>query len=216
MKKAIVIALVISICVSILAGCGGLTESVKNPVNTVNTATSVTNGSDISTVESVITTTRVSITTEKEKTAAAAQTTLTETAKTIVQIKTKSKTESMSSSKAARKQTQSVKTTAKPNTETSTKNKIIPTTVEKKEVIDIAYYENYAKSYAKQIGLTYDSSATDCWDNPIIVSATNDSYVKRDIKGYLNSYKNVEGFESICVWSKKRTDGKYDLYIGYS
>ncbi|MEE1002546.1 MAG: hypothetical protein U0L17_02215, partial [Acutalibacteraceae bacterium] len=70
--------------------------------------------------------------------------------------------------------------------------------------------------YAKQIGLTYDSSATDCWDNPIIVSATNDSYVKRDIKGYLNSYKNVEGFESICVWSKKRTDGKYDLYIGYS
>ena len=214
MKKAIVTALVISICVSILAGCGGLTESVKNLVNTVNTATSVTNGSDISTVESVITTTRVSITTEKEKNTDVAQITLSKQAKTIVQTRTKRKTWLTSSSKSICKQTQSVKNNAK--LKSSTKNKPIPTTTENKKVIDIAYYENYAKSYAKQIGLTYDSSATDCWDNPIIVSATNDSYVKRDIKGYLNSYKNVEGFESICVWSKKRTDGKYDLYIGYS
>ena len=124
------------------------------------------------------------------------------------------KTGLTSSSKSICKQTQSVKNNAK--LKSSTKNKTIPTTTENKKVIDIAYYETYAKSYAKQIGLSYDSSATDCWDNPIIVSTTNGSYVKRDIRGYLNSYKNVEGFESICVWSKKRTDGKYDLYIGYS
>ena len=214
MKKAIGAALVISICVSILAGCGGLTESVKNPVNTVNTATSVTNGSDISITKPTIKTTKAGSTTEKEKNTDVAQITLFKTAKTIVQTRTKRKTWLTSSSKSICKQTQSVKNNAK--LKSSTKNKTIPTTTENKKVIDIAYYETYAKSYAKQIGLSYDSSATDCWDNPIIVSATNGSYVKRDIRGYLNSYKNVEGFESICVWSKKRTDGKYDLYIGYS
>lgn len=214
MKKAIGVALVISICISILAGCGGLTEPVKNLVNTVNTATSVTNSSDISITEPVFKTTKVSSTTAKEKNADVAQITLSKTAKTIVQTRTKRKTGLTSSSKSICKQTQSVKNNAK--LKSSTKNKTIPTTTENKKVIDIAYYETYAKSYAKQIGLSYDSSATDCWDNPIIVSTTNGSYVKRDIRGYLNSYKNVEGFESICVWSKKRTDGKYDLYIGYS
>lgn len=68
MKKAIGATLVISICISILAGCGGLTKPVKNPVNTVNTATSVTNSSDISTAESVLKKTKVSSTTAKEKT----------------------------------------------------------------------------------------------------------------------------------------------------
>ena len=216
MKKAIGATLVISICISILAGCGGLTKPVKNPVNTVNTATSVTNSSDISTAESVLKKTKVSSTTAKEKNADVVQITLSKTPKTIVQTRTKRKTGLTSLSKSICKQTQGVKITTKPKTKISTKNKTIPTTTENKKVIDIAYYETYAKSYAKQIGLSYDSSATDCWDNPIIVSATNGSYVKRDIRGYLNSYKNVEGFESICVWSKKRTDGKYDLYIGYS
>lgn len=214
MKKAIGVALVISICISILAGCGGLTEPVKNPVNTVNTATSVTNSSDISITEPVFKTTKVGSTTEKEKNTDVAQISLSKTTKTIVQTRTKRKTGLTSSSKSICKQTQSVKNNAK--LKSSTKNKTIPTTTENKKVIDIVYYETYAKSYAKQIGLSYDSSATDCWDNPIIVSVTNGSYVKRDIRGYLNSYKNVEGFESICVWSKKRTDGKYDLYIGYS
>ncbi len=32
---------------------------------------------------------------------------------------------------------------------------------------DIEYWVSYAKSYATSIGLEYDSSAVDCWDNPI-------------------------------------------------
>lgn len=214
MKKAIGDALVISICILMLAGCKELTESAKVSENTVNTTIFVTNSSDISITKPTIKTTKVGSTTEKEKNTDVAQITLSKTAKTIVQTRTKRKTGLTSSSKSICKQTQSVKNNAK--LKSSTKNKTIPITTENKKVIDIAYYETYAKSYAKQIGLSYDSSATDCWDNPIIVSATNGSYVKRDIRGYLNSYKNVEGFESICVWSKKRTDGKYDLYIGYS
>lgn len=211
MKKVIGAALAISICILMLAGCKELAESAKVSKNTVNATIFVTNSSDISITKPIIKTTKVGSTTEKN--ADVAQITLSKTAKTIVKTRTKRKTGLTSSSKSICKQTQSVKNNA--NLKSSTENKTISTT-ENKKVIDIAYYETYAKSYAKQIGLSYDSSATDCWDNPIIVSTTNGSYVKRDIRGYLNSYKNVEGFESICVWSKKRTDGKYDLYIGYS
>lgn len=117
---------------------------------------------------------------------------------------------------------QTVKTTTattkkktKTTTTTAVKTKKATTTTKKKS-IDIKYYEQYAKDYAVSIGLSYDSTATDCWDNPIIVTDTNGSSVIRDIKSRLKTYKNVEGFESICVWSEIRSDGKYDLYIGYA
>ena len=81
--------------------------------------------------------------------------------------------------------------------------------------IDINYYIKYAKSYAKGIGLSYDSTATDCWDNPITVTGDNKKAVERDIKARLDRYKNVEGFEGICVWAKTDGGDKYQLYIGY-
>ncbi len=81
--------------------------------------------------------------------------------------------------------------------------------------IDINYYIKYAKSYAKQIGLEYDKTATDCWDNPITVTTKNKKAVERDIKSRLNRYKNIEGFEGICVWAKTDGGDKYLLYIGY-
>lgn len=85
----------------------------------------------------------------------------------------------------------------------------------KVKYIDINYYIKHAKSYAKQIGLGYDATATDCWDNPITITTTNKKYVERDIKSRLNRYKNVEGFEGICVWAKTYGGDKYQLYIGY-
>ncbi|MBE6720801.1 MAG: hypothetical protein E7571_09170 [Ruminococcaceae bacterium] len=81
--------------------------------------------------------------------------------------------------------------------------------------IDINYYIKYAKSYAKQIGLEYDKTATDCWDNPITVTTKNQKAVERDIKSRLDRYRNVEGFEGICVWAKTDGGDKYLLYIGY-
>jgi len=81
--------------------------------------------------------------------------------------------------------------------------------------IDINYYIKYAKSYAKQIGLEYDKTATDCWDNPITVTTKNQKAVERDIKSRLDRYRNVEGFERICVWAKTDGGDKYLLYIGY-
>ena len=37
---------------------------------------------------------------------------------------------------------------------------------------DIEHWISYAKSMAVSLGLTLDSSATDCWDNPIIAKPT--------------------------------------------
>ncbi len=85
----------------------------------------------------------------------------------------------------------------------------------KVKYININHYIKYAKSYAKEIGLKYDATATDCWDNPIAVTGDNKKAVERDIKARLDRYKNVEGFEGICVWAKTDGGDKYLLYIGY-
>lgn len=104
-------------------------------------------------------------------------------------------------------------TTKAPESTTQKPTTTQPTTV---AAIDIDYYINYAKSYGKSIGLEYDSSATACWDTPIGVTATNHDAVIRDIKDALNFYKNVEGDEYFCVWAEKRSDGNYNLFIGYA
>lgn len=88
-------------------------------------------------------------------------------------------------------------------------------TEELKPNIDIDAQVSYAKSYAESIGLTLDSTATDCWDNPITVNAGK-ADVKGDIKSRLNRYKNTEGFTSVWVWAVKISDTEYELYIGYA
>ena len=109
--------------------------------------------------------------------------------------------------------TQAPVTTTKPVTTT------VPTTTQpttKAQTIDIDYYVNFAIEYGKSIGLKYLPEANECWDTPIGVSATNHDYAIRDIKGYLNRYKNIEGDEYFCVWTEKRSNGDYWLYIGYA
>ena len=87
------------------------------------------------------------------------------------------------------------------------------TTQEQK--VDIEYYVEYAKNYALNIGLTYDVEATECWDNPISVTSKTTSTIS-NIESRLNRYKNIECFESICIWYEKCGENDYDLYIGYA
>ena len=87
-------------------------------------------------------------------------------------------------------------------------------TEEVKPRFDVNSYVNYAKSYAQSIGLELDSTATDCWDNPITVNAKRTG-IKDDIQSRLNRYKNVEGFTAVCVWAEKVSDTEYEIYIGY-
>ena len=107
----------------------------------------------------------------------------------------------------------------KPKPETPTvKEEVKPTqpkpTEEVKPSFDVNSYVNYAKSYAQSIGLELDSTATDCWDNPITAN-TKRTGIKDDIQSRLNRYKNVEGFTAVCVWAEKVSDTEYEIYIGY-
>ena len=83
-----------------------------------------------------------------------------------------------------------------------------------KQVFDVSPYVKYAKEYAESIGLSLDSTATECWDNPISANP-NRSGIKADIENRLNRYKNSEGFTAVCIWTEKVSDTDYEIYIGY-
>ena len=87
-------------------------------------------------------------------------------------------------------------------------------TEEPKQSFDVNPYVSYARSYAQSIGLELDSTATDCWDNPITANAKRTG-IKDDIQSRLNRYKNVEGFTAVWVWAEKVSDTEYEIYIGY-
>ena len=91
-----------------------------------------------------------------------------------------------------------------------------PAEVEPTEpAFDIQTWIDYAKAYAESIGLRMESSAVDCWDNPISVG-THCSYLERDIQSRLNRYARDEDITDVWIWAEARSDGKYDLYIGYA
>ena len=80
---------------------------------------------------------------------------------------------------------------------------------------DIQTWIDYAKAYAESVGLRLESSAVDCWDNPIS-AGTHCSYLKRDIQSRLNRYAHDEDITDVWIWAEARSDGKYDMYIGYA
>ena len=83
-----------------------------------------------------------------------------------------------------------------------------------KQTFDVGEYVSYAKNYAQSIGLELDSTATECWDNPITANSRRTG-IKDDIKSRLNRYKNVEGFTAVWIWAEKVSDTEYEIYIGY-
>ena len=103
---------------------------------------------------------------------------------------------------------------SEPEITTNTVSEVI-TTVEENEEFDISYWISYAQNYAQSIGLTFDETATECWDNPISAN-TNNKNIGADIESRLNRYKNVEGCTSVWIWAEKLSDTQYEIYIGYA
>lgn len=89
-----------------------------------------------------------------------------------------------------------------------------PPTPAPEPAFDVNTWVNLGISYGQGIGLVADSNATVSWDNPIVASASS-QYLERDICGMLDWYK-ANGVTSFWVWSSQRSDGKHDIYIGYS
>lgn len=98
-------------------------------------------------------------------------------------------------------------------TEPTTEPPTQPTVTEPE--FNINDWIDYAKSYAVSVGLRLESSAVDCWDNPITAGA-HSAYLKRDIESRLNRYSRDEDITDVWIWAEKSSDGSYDLYIGYA
>lgn len=80
---------------------------------------------------------------------------------------------------------------------------------------DIEYWISYAKTYAESVGLTLNSEAVYCWDNPIAAGA-HCIYTQRDIQDCLNRYARDEEITDVWVWAEQTGDQSYELYIGYA
>lgn len=78
---------------------------------------------------------------------------------------------------------------------------------------DVSTYVSYAKSYGQGIGLTLDSSAISCWDDPITANASC-IYLERDIRDRLDWYL-ASGYTGFTIWSEN-VGGDYLIYIGYA
>ena len=61
---------------------------------------------------------------------------------------------------------------------------------------DIQTWIDYAKAYAESVGLRLESSAVDCWDNPISAGA-HCAYLERDIQSRLNRYARDEDITDV-------------------
>lgn len=74
---------------------------------------------------------------------------------------------------------------------------------------------SYAKSTAVSLGLALDSSATDCWDNPITAKPTC-IYLERDINSRLNRYAKDGEITAVWIWYECVGTSSYLIYIGYA
>ena len=82
-------------------------------------------------------------------------------------------------------------------------------------VFDIQTWIDYAKAYAESVGLRLESSAVDCWDNPIDADADR-IYLERDICSRLNRYAADETITDVWVWYEAVGASSYLIYIGYA
>lgn len=80
---------------------------------------------------------------------------------------------------------------------------------------DIGYWIGFAKSYAESAGLTLNSEAVCCWDNPI-AAGSQCKYTERDIKGYLNRYAKDPDITDVWIWYEQTGTGSFEVYIGYA
>lgn len=225
MKKKWMVCMIACLMI-LLAGCNGNTakETARNDtdkrISSTAGNTETTTGtekaddtSDIPETEQTVSSEAATELSPQEKSDVSSTAgSKTETAKSYEPVQVTKKPDSTQEQKQPQQQPQS-----KPGT-TTVKEEVKPTQSKPKEEVkpsfDVNSSVNYAKSYAQSIGLKLDSTATDCWDNPITANAKRTG-IRDDIQNRLNRYKNVEGFTAVWVWAENVSDTEYEIYIGY-
>lgn len=80
---------------------------------------------------------------------------------------------------------------------------------------DINYWISYAQGVAVSKGLALESSAVDCWDNPI--TANSDCiYLERDINSRMSRYAKDEDITDVWIWYECVGANSYLIYVGYA
>ena len=209
MKNAKIIA-VLALLALFLSGCA---KTDRSEVSAPSSQETVTTESELSTVQQEQATVSVSESTEIP--AESMVEPKTEKAQSEVLIPAKEETPPTVSSPTETTQPKASVPPAAP-TETQPQEPEPPAAEGPAEpAFDIQTWIDYAKAYAESVGLRLESSAVDCWDNPISAGA-HCSYLKRDIQSRLNRYARDEDITDVWIWAEARSDGKYDLYIGYA
>lgn len=227
MKKYSLIAILL-IAVMMIVGCSHNAEVSKNvdesesisfsANNTENNNSKIVTENESSTQISTTETTAVqNITKPKTEESATASTASAkpDDRKSAGQTTTKKQSETNAkkgySQTTASQNAETTKVAATTKKETTTQKPV--TTTEKS--FDVNYWVSYAKDYAKSVGLEVNSSASDCWDNPISANAKC-KCLERDIKGMLNRYAKDEDITQVWIWAEKVSADSYNIYIGYA
>ena len=84
-----------------------------------------------------------------------------------------------------------------------------------KPEFNIQDWIDFARSYADNIGLTLNSEAVWCSDDPITASA-NSKYLQRDLCGTLDKYKRNSDITDVWIWAEQLTESSWAIYIGYA
>lgn len=90
-----------------------------------------------------------------------------------------------------------------------------PTQEPTEPAFDIGHWISFAKGYAESVGLTLNSEAVYCWDNPIDADS-GCIYLERDIQSRLNRYAADEDITNVWIWYESVTTNSYRIYIGYA
>ncbi len=86
---------------------------------------------------------------------------------------------------------------------------------EPEPTFDINYWISYAQGVAVSKGLTLESSAVDCWDNPITAD-TDCIYLERDINSRMSRYAKDEDITDVWIWYECVEANSYLIYVGYA
>ena len=112
------------------------------------------------------------------------------------------------------KETEAPKTTEVPK-ETEPPAPPVEPEPEPEPSFDINYWISYAQGVAVSKGLTLESSAVDCWDNPI--TANPDCiYLERDINSRMSRYAKDEDITDVWIWYECIGTNSYLIYVGYA
>lgn len=219
MKKIIILLLCCAVLVS-LVGCGDNTAPppTERPSATVS-ETAITETPSVAVIEPTEKEKEPVPTESKEQATELTATILITTKKVTEETKNfetpnapkekeNSQTTEITSSISSH-HTESETTVAEPTQETTLESETTPSE------FDIHYWIAFAKEYAVSVGLTLDSTAVDCWDNPIGANSQC-IYLERDIKSRLNRYAKDEDITDVWIWAEPIGDDCYDIYIGYA